>query len=157
MCLALYSASQAGVTVQLNVRGLCCLRPGVKGVSDNLEVVSIVDRFLEHTRCFYFRNGGHEEIYFSSADWMTRNLDKRLEILFPVHDPYLRRRALEELRVYFSDNVKAFRLRPDSSWQRKIGRVKRIRAQQELHDRALDAHRLVQQKAPQFRPLTRPE
>ena len=68
----------------LNVRGICCLRPGVFGVSENIEVRSIIDRFLEHARVFYFRNGGHEEVYMGSADWMTRNLVKRLEILFPV-------------------------------------------------------------------------
>ena len=87
ICRALYRASQAGVKVLLNVRGICCLRPGVSGVSENIEVRSIVDRFLEHARVFYFRNGGHEEVYLSSADWMQRNLSKRLELLFPVIDP----------------------------------------------------------------------
>ena len=84
ICRALYRASQAGVKVMLNVRGVCCLRPGVAGVSENIEVCSIIDRFLEHARVFYFRNGGHEEVYLGSADWMTRNLIKRLEMLFPV-------------------------------------------------------------------------
>ena len=70
--------------IRLNVRGICCLRPGLKGVSDTIEVVSIVDRFLEHARIFYFRNGGDEEVYLSSADWMPRNLDRRIELLFPV-------------------------------------------------------------------------
>ena len=84
ICEALYRASQAGVQVLLNVRGICCLKPGVKGVSENIEVRSIIDRYLEHARIFYFRNGGHEEVYLSSADWMRRNLDNRLEIVFPV-------------------------------------------------------------------------
>ena len=77
---ALYRASQAGVKIMLNIRGICCLRPGVKGVSQNIKVCSIVDRYLEHARVFYFRNGGHEEVYLSSADWMRRNLSKRLEL-----------------------------------------------------------------------------
>ena len=83
---ALYAASRAGVRIRLNVRGICALRPGVPGVSDNIEVVSIVDRFLEHARVYYFLNGGDEEVYLASADWMTRNLDKRIELMFPVED-----------------------------------------------------------------------
>src|SRR5205814_5590020 len=82
MIRALYDASKAGVRVRLNVRGVCCLRPGVKGVSDTMEVVSIVDRFLEHSRVFHFRNGGEDEVYLSSADWMRRNLDRRSELMF---------------------------------------------------------------------------
>ena len=101
ICRALYRASQAGVKVMLNVRGICCLRPGVAGVSENIEVRSIVDRFLEHARIFYFRNGGHEEVYLSSADWMRRNLSKRLELLFPVIDPGHRRRLIDALRDLF--------------------------------------------------------
>ena len=85
ICQALYRASQAGVRVKLNIRGICVLRPGIKKVSDNIEVRSILDRYLEHSRIYYFRNGGHEEIYLSCADWMRRNLDRRLEILFPRH------------------------------------------------------------------------
>ena len=115
ICRALYRASQAGVKVMLNVRGICCLRPGVTGVSENIEVRSIIDRFLEHARVFYFRNGGHEEVYLSSADWMRRNLSKRLELLFPVTDPSHRRRLIDALRTYFDDNVKAWRLSSDGT------------------------------------------
>ena len=85
---ALYEASRAGVRIRLNVRGICCLRPGVKGATrDHRGRVSIVDRFLEHARIFYFRNGGDEEVYLASADWMARNLDRRVELLFPVESP----------------------------------------------------------------------
>ena len=118
ICRALYRASQAGVKVLLNVRGICCLRPGVTGVSENIEVRSIVDRFLEHARVFYFRNGGHEEVYLSSADWMQRNLSKRLELLFPVIDPNHRRRLIDALETYFADNVKAWRLLRDGTYER---------------------------------------
>jgi polyphosphate kinase len=115
---ALYDASRAGVKVRLNVRGICSLRPGVKGVSENVEVISVVDRFLEHSRVYYFRNGGDEEVYLSTADWMTRNLDRRIELLFPV-SPACRKKVLEVLDFMFLDNVKARRLNTDGSYRRK--------------------------------------
>jgi len=115
----LYQASQAGVKVDLIVRGVCCLRPGVPGVSDNIHVTSIVGRFLEHSRIYYFRNGGQEEVYLGSADLMPRNLDRRVEILFPVSQPRLVRYLRDEvLQVYLADNVKARVLKPDSTYQR---------------------------------------
>jgi polyphosphate kinase len=116
---ALYQAAQAGVRMKLNVRGICCLRPGVKGVSETIEVVSIVDRFLEHARIFHFRNGGDEEVYLSSADWMPRNLDKRIELLFPLEAPASRQKALAALEAFFQDNVKARRLQPDGTYVRR--------------------------------------
>jgi polyphosphate kinase len=157
ICRALYRASQAGVRVQLNVRGVCCLRPGVRGVSDNIEVRSIIDRFLEHARVFYFRNGGHEEVYMGSADWMTRNLVKRLEILFPVTETNLRRRLIDILNTFFADNVKSRRLLADGTYEPVAPARPRVRAQAVLYQNAVDAVRLAQQAAPQFRPLTRPQ
>ena len=103
---ALYAASRAGVKIRLNVRGICCLRPGVKGASETIEVVSIVDRFLEHARIFYFRNGGDEEVYLASADWMARNLDRRVELLFPVEAEAAKAKVLAALDTLFQDNVK---------------------------------------------------
>jgi len=116
---ALYRASQAGVKVDLQVRGICCLRPGVPGVSDNVSVTSVVGRFLEHTRIFYFRNGGEEEALLGSADLMPRNLDRRVEALFPIEEPHLRR-ALHDhiLAIHLKDNVQARRLLPDGRYAR---------------------------------------
>jgi polyphosphate kinase len=116
---ALYEASGAGVRVRLAVRGICCLRPALKGASEHIEVVSIVDRFLEHSRIFHFRNGGDEEVYLSSADWMPRNLDRRIELLFPVEAPEARLKVLRALDVMFQDNVKSRWLQPDGSYRRK--------------------------------------
>lgn len=116
---ALYDAARAGVQVQLNVRGICCLRPGLKGVSENVQVTSIVDRFLEHARVFHFRDGGDDAVYLSSADWMPRNLDRRIELLFPVESPECKARLLAALDVLFQDNVKARRLQGDGSYRRR--------------------------------------
>ncbi|HEX8551599.1 MAG TPA: polyphosphate kinase 1 [Abditibacteriaceae bacterium] len=113
---ALYRASQAGVQVQLIVRGVCCLRPGIPGVSENVEVRSIIDRFLEHARIFYFANGGEEEFYCGSADWMPRNFFRRVEVMFPVEDERLKRRLKDEiLSAQLADNVKARLIQSDGS------------------------------------------
>lgn len=116
---ALYEASKAGVRIRLNVRGICCLRPGLKGVSETIDVVSIVDRFLEHSRIFYFRNGGDEEVYLSSADWMPRNMDRRIELLFPVLAPECRQKVMDALDAMFQDNVKSRWLQHDGTHKRK--------------------------------------
>lgn len=113
----LYEASQAGVKIELIVRGVCCLRPGVPGRSENIRVISIVDRFLEHSRVMYFLNGGDEEVYLSSADWMTRNLTRRIELMCPVFDPRLRKHMINVLRLNLNDNVKARELLPSGSYQ----------------------------------------
>jgi polyphosphate kinase len=119
MIRLLYKASQAGVKIDLLVRGICCLKPCVPGVSDNIRVTSIVGRFLEHSRIFYFRNGGKEEIYLGSADFMPRNLNRRVEVLFPVEDAELRDRIRDDiLSTYLLDNVKARRMHPDGTYKR---------------------------------------
>lgn len=156
ICRALYEASRAGVRVMLNVRGICCLRPGVPKVSENIEVVSIVDRYLEHARIFYFRNGGHEEVYMASADWMTRNLDRRLEILFPVQEAALKKRLIGILNGYFADNVKARRLLPDGTYVPVSRKGKPVRAQQRFYEEAVEAARGEGQPVLEFRPLARP-
>jgi polyphosphate kinase len=116
---ALYRASQAGVQIDLLVRGVCCLRPGVPGVSETIRVLSIVGRFLEHGRIYYFLNGGTEEVYLGSADLMPRNLDRRVEVVFPVADPVLRKQIRDGiLAVQLADTVKSRQLRSDGSYER---------------------------------------
>ncbi|MBD0370207.1 MAG: polyphosphate kinase 1 [Pyrinomonadaceae bacterium] len=116
---ALYEASRAGVKVDLIVRGICMLRPGVHGISDNIQVISIVGRFLEHSRIFYFANDGEDEAYIGSADWMQRNLNRRVEVVTPIKDENIKRYLKEEiLEVYLRDNVKARRLMPDGTYER---------------------------------------
>jgi polyphosphate kinase len=117
--MALYRASQAGVEIDLIVRGMCALRPGIRGVSERIRVRSVVGRFLEHSRIFYFLNGGEEEVHLSSADWMPRNLYERVEVLFPLQDARLRQRVRQEiLDAYLADDAKARVLRRDGSYKR---------------------------------------
>ena len=114
----LYEASAAGVKIDLIIRGICCLKVGIPGVSENITVRSIVGNFLEHSRIFYFYNNGFEEVYMGSADWMPRNLDKRVEIVFPVEDEACKAEVMEVLRIQLEDNVKARILKPDDSYER---------------------------------------
>ncbi|KAB2953337.1 RNA degradosome polyphosphate kinase [Heliorestis acidaminivorans] len=118
MIQCLYKASCAGVKIDLIVRGICCLRPAIEGVSENIRVISIVGRFLEHHRIFYFRNGGKEEAYLSSADWMHRNLERRVELLFPVRDEKLRNRLKKSLDIMLADNVKARIMKADGTYEK---------------------------------------
>jgi polyphosphate kinase len=119
----LYRASQAGVKVDLLVRGICCLRPGLPGISETITVTSIVGRFLEHSRIFYFHNNGKEQVYMGSADLMPRNLNRRVEVVFPVEDPKLIRRVKKEiLATYLADNVKARRLQSDGTYIRVLAK-----------------------------------
>jgi polyphosphate kinase len=131
----LYEASRGGVLIDLLVRGICCLRPGIPGVSESIRVISILDRFLEHSRVYYFHNGGDPEIYSGSADWMPRNFRRRAEILYPIQNTGLKSRIMDEiLMTYLSDNVKARLLQPDGSYVRikpKDG-AKPVRSQSEL-------------------------
>ena len=117
---ALYKASQAGVEIRLNIRGICCLKPGDPKYSKNIEVISIIDRFLEHARLFYFHQGGDAEVYIASADWMTRNLEKRIELMIPIEEPALKRRLVRILEAFFQDNTQASRLLPDGSSERIV-------------------------------------
>jgi polyphosphate kinase len=135
---ALYAASQAGVQIDLIVRGACALRPGVEGFSENIRVRSIIGRFLEHSRIWYFANDGGEEVWLSSADWMGRNLFRRIEVAFPVLDPALKARVIAEgLKPYLADNRDAWVLAGDGTYAKpKVARRSRPRtAQQELLDR----------------------
>ena len=132
---ALYKASQAGVRVLLNVRGICMLVPGVEGLSENIKVISIVDRYLEHSRIFYFQNGGTPELYCSSADWMNRNLDRRIELMFPILDKAAFEDVKSILDTYFADNTTAMELQSNGSWQ-PVARGKKeeaLRAQEVLY------------------------
>lgn len=138
---ALCLASQAGVKVRLNVRGICCLKPGIKGVSEHITIVSIVDRFLEHARIFHFHAGGEKKLYISSADWMPRNLDRRVELMTPVIDPACRAEAIAILETYFKDNVKARRLLADGGYEclAPPKGKKAFRSQEVLYRRACKA------------------
>jgi polyphosphate kinase len=132
MIQALYRASQAGVSIKLIVRGICCLRPGITGVSDNITVISIVGRFLEHSRIYYFRNVGDEEVYLGSADLMQRNLDRRVELLFPIEDTSIKDHIIHNiLELYLKDNVKARIMNKDGkySYVRPEEKSKRINSQ----------------------------
>jgi polyphosphate kinase len=146
---ALYQASKAGVKIELNVRGICCLRPGVLHMSENITVTSIVDQFLEHSRIFYFANHGEDEIYFSSADWMPRNLDRRIEMLVPIDDPACKKELLEVLDTYFRDNTKAWTLEEDGHYSKvEAGKVKKFRAQEALCHRAMASEDVLLKSVP---------
>ena len=120
LCIAaLYRASTAGVKVELQVRGICCLRPGIPGISDNITVSSIVGRFLEHARIYYFGNGGSEEVFLGSADLMPRNLERRVEVLFPVDNPDIRNTIIRTiLSVQLGDTEKLRRMQTDGTYER---------------------------------------
>lgn len=131
----LYEASRAGVKIELVIRGICCLRTGIPGISENITVHSIVGNFLEHSRIFYFRNGGQEEVYCASADWMPRNLDKRVEIMFPIEKEELKKEVIHVLDILLADNVKAHVLQPDGRYEKIDRRGKVLVNSQEYFTR----------------------
>ena len=131
----LYEASNAGVKIKMVIRGMCSLVPGVKGVSENIRIISIVDRFLEHPRVLIFHNNGAHKVYISSADWMTRNIDYRIEVAAPVRDPRLKRRIIDIINIHFTDTVKARLI--DKEMSNKYvprGNRKKIRSQIAIYD-----------------------
>jgi polyphosphate kinase len=131
---ALYAASAAGVKIDLIVRGVCALRPGIKDLSENIRVRSVIGRFLEHSRIFYFLSGGTQAIYLSSADWMDRNFFRRIEICFPILEQKLKKRVLSEgLNIYLKDNRQAWEMDGDGHYHLKTARRgKRLCAQETL-------------------------
>ncbi|MGE3804293.1 MAG: polyphosphate kinase 1, partial [Gemmataceae bacterium] len=143
---ALYRASQAGVQIDLICRGICALRPGVPGISENIRVYSVVDRFLEHSRVFYFGNGGEPQVLIGSADWMDRNLSRRVEVVFPVEQPELKKRLIDDvLMLALADNVKSRQLLADGSYRRveaKPGQP-RIRSQERFLELASQTSRRI--------------
>ncbi len=155
----LYAASCAGVPVDLNVRGICCLRPGVSGLSERIRVISIVDRYLEHSRAVVFHNGGDPEVYVSSADWMPRNLDRRVELMFPIVQPAARERVIRALEAQFADNQKTRLLRPDGTYERiTAANAESNRVQEFLYRSLLAEHDRIRSIPPvRFVPLERNE
>lgn len=143
---ALYRASQAGVKIDLNIRGVCCLRPGVAGLSENITVTSVLDRFLEHSRIVYFHHGGEEQVFISSADWMPRNLDRRVELLVPVEDSECRGALIAILKTCLKDTVKARRLLSDGSYERvkPARRGKPLRSQEVFYRQACEVAQQAQ-------------
>jgi polyphosphate kinase len=155
---ALYRASQAGVAIDLIIRGICCLRPGLTGVSETIRVISIVDKFLEHSRVFYFENAGVPDVLLASADWMPRNFWRRIETVFPVEDPKLKSRIVNDiLSQLLADNVKARRLRSDGTYERRLPAQGEpvVRSQIALQHLAREAARETTASRPPFTPITR--
>ncbi|TNE78764.1 MAG: polyphosphate kinase 1 [Bacteroidetes bacterium] len=133
MIAKLYAASAAGVKIQLVIRGICCLVPGMKGQSDNIEIISIVDKFLEHSRVFIFCADGEEKMYLSSADWMSRNLDRRIEVAFPIYHPEAKQQVKDMFEIQWSDNVKARRIDAEQKNKMKKPEVPLVRSQEETY------------------------
>ncbi|MEC9093330.1 MAG: RNA degradosome polyphosphate kinase, partial [Planctomycetota bacterium] len=145
---ALYAASTAGVRIQLNIRGICCLVPGVEGLSEHIEVISLVDRFLEHARIFQFYHGGDDRIFISSADWMPRNLDKRIELLIPILTEPAKQKLANILDSYFLPNDKAYHLNCQGEYARATDSSSLPNTQQAFHLRAKEAFREYANRAP---------
>lgn len=158
---ALYQASKTGIPVDLNVRGICCLRPGVPGLSETITVKSIVDRFLEHSRILYFYHGGQERVFISSADWMPRNLDKRIEHLVPVIDPSCKQKVVSILETYIEDTENSWQLQPDGTYKRirdMQNTDKKMQSQYVLYQKVCDSVETAKKQQPiVFEPLWSPK
>jgi polyphosphate kinase len=156
---ALYRAARSGARIDLVIRGTCCLKPGIEGLSDNIRVISIVDRFLEHSRVFYFENSGDPEVFLGSADWMPRNFFRRIEVMFPVEDAPLKARLTGELlQVVLSDNVKARQLQADGSYRLVVPGEgqEQIRSQTVFQALARESTRVAVNSAFRFVPIFGP-
>ena len=133
-------ASKAGVKIHLIIRGICCLKVGVPGISDNIKVESIVGTFLEHNRLYYFHNDGNEEFYMGSADWMPRNLDKRVEIIIPIEDKDIKERVRHILDVYIADNEKAYYMQSNGTYKKlNTSGQKLVNSQMQFCKEAIEA------------------
>lgn len=156
LIMALYKASCSGIRIDLIVRGICCLRPGIPGVSENIQVSSIVGRFLEHSRTFYFRNGGDELLFLSSADWMTRNMMNRVEILFPVVQDNLKERLKHILHVQLSDNVNRYQLNAKGTYRKvtRQGKSHSVASQLYFHEEAINYAYFTEYQHHHITPIT---
>jgi polyphosphate kinase len=136
MITELYAASQVGVKVRIIVRGICALKPGIPGMSENIEIISIVDKFLEHSRVSIFKNGGNELYFISSADWMVRNLDTRIEVVCPIYSQKIQKSLLDMLEIQWTDNVKARIVDAEQSntYRVPVPGAKKVRAQTAIYD-----------------------
>lgn len=130
----LYEASRAGVKIQMIVRGICCLVPGIEGMSENIEVISIIDKYLEHTRLYIFENSGNPKVYISSADWMTRNIDNRVEVTCPIYDESIKQELIDTFNICWSDNVKARKINSSIKNEYKVNDLPKVRSQYTTYD-----------------------
>ncbi len=151
---ALYKASDAGVKVMLNIRGICCLRPGIPHVSKNIIATSIIGRYLEHSRIYYFYHGGEEKLFIASADWMPRNLDRRIELLVPIEDLACHAKLLNILKLRFKDTAKSRKLLGDGTYEKpKSKSRKSFSSQAELYAMACEAvEQAEKRKRTEFEP-----
>ena len=157
MIIKLYEAAAAGVKIDLIVRGICCLKVGIPGISENISVRSIVGNFLEHSRIFYFYDNGREDVFMGSADWMPRNLDKRVEIVFPVEDETCKKEVMEVLRIQLADNMKAHILQPDDSYEKVDKRGKTlICAQDYFCEKAKEEEKMTEEEVEEHRRVFEP-
>ena len=152
----LYEASSKGVNIDLIVRGICTLRPGIPEVSENIQVRSVIGRFLEHHRLFYFRHGGNDRVFLSSADWMPRNLNERVELMIPIEDKFHKDRVRGILDLYLKDNQKAHVMRTDGSYRKLVSKTDKISAQESLMKEAKQASErpkptVVEQMQPMYK------